>query len=127
MCPTECSFMMEYDIHTVLDAMTLIATAGVIFCMLVQAQIRVTYQKDQDRLKFYYVVRRGSQGMAETRNGLGLITWWVECVWTVSTSGVLAHIQNPALPVRRASPAQHCALVCPGGRALPGAGVLQQL
>ena len=27
---------MEYDIHTVLDGLTLIATAGVIFCMVLQ-------------------------------------------------------------------------------------------
>lgn len=51
-----CSFMMEYDIHTILDGLTLIATAGVIFCMTVPKEISVTYQKEQDRLKFYFVV-----------------------------------------------------------------------
>lgn len=51
------SFMMEYDIHTVLDGLTLLATGGVIFCMLLQPDIRQTYQKDQDKLHFYIVVR----------------------------------------------------------------------
>ena len=49
--------MMEYDIHTVLDGMTLLATLGVMFCMTLQPDTKLTYQKDQDKLKFYYVVR----------------------------------------------------------------------
>ena len=48
--------MMEYDIHTILDGLTLLATGGVIFCMLLQNDIRGTYQKDQDKLQFYLVV-----------------------------------------------------------------------
>lgn len=55
------SFAMEYDIHTVLDALTLLATGGVIFCMLVQPQIKQTYQKEQDRVQFYYVVSAGGR------------------------------------------------------------------
>ena len=47
--------MMEYDVHTVLDMLTLVATAAVIY------QLRVklvdTYQDDQDSVKTYYVVR----------------------------------------------------------------------
>jgi|LauGreDrversion2_5_1035112.scaffolds.fasta_scaffold33735_2 hypothetical protein len=50
--------MMEYDVHTLLDGMTLLATGGVVFCMTVQPEIKQTYQRDQDKLKFYYVVRR---------------------------------------------------------------------
>ena len=50
--------MMEYDIHTVLDLLTLIATAGVMYCM-VFTQMKQTYQKDQDTIKFIYVVRGG--------------------------------------------------------------------
>jgi hypothetical protein len=53
--PAWCSFMMEYDVHTVLDMLTLVATAAVIY------QLRVklvdTYQDDQDSVKTYYVVR----------------------------------------------------------------------
>ncbi|KAG1652979.1 hypothetical protein FOA52_013782 [Chlamydomonas sp. UWO 241] len=51
-----CSFMMEYDVHTVLDLLTLLATAGVIYCMVVPREIAHTYQREQDRLKFYFVV-----------------------------------------------------------------------
>ena len=47
--------MMEYDVHTILDMLTLVATAAVIY------QLRVklvdTYQDDQDSVKTYYVVR----------------------------------------------------------------------
>lgn len=50
------SFMMEYDVHTLLDALTLLATGVVIGCMLLHPQIRTTYQKEQDRIKWYFVV-----------------------------------------------------------------------
>lgn len=49
--------MMEYDIHTLLDLLTLTATVAVIFCM-VNTEMRSTYQKEQDALKFYMVVSR---------------------------------------------------------------------
>ncbi len=47
--------MMEYDIHTVLDLLTLLATLGVLYCMLL-SKMRVTYQKEQDLTKAYFVV-----------------------------------------------------------------------
>lgn len=50
------SFMMEYDIHTVLDGMTLIATSGVLYALWF-TPIKSTYQADLDNVKFYYVVR----------------------------------------------------------------------
>ncbi|WIA12340.1 hypothetical protein OEZ85_012391 [Tetradesmus obliquus] len=50
-----CSFMMEYDIHTVLDGMTLIATSGVLYALWF-TPIKSTYQADLDNVKFYYVV-----------------------------------------------------------------------
>ncbi len=55
------SFLMEYDVHTFLDALALIATVSVILCMTVHRQIKVTYQKAQDKVKFYYVVSRHQQ------------------------------------------------------------------
>ena len=61
--------MMEYDIHTILDGLTLLATGGVIFCMLLQSDIRGTYQKDQDKLQFYFVV--GSTLKVNLRDGGG--------------------------------------------------------
>ncbi|GFR51382.1 hypothetical protein Agub_g13811 [Astrephomene gubernaculifera] len=50
-----CSFMMEYDIHTVLDGLTLLATLGVVLNMTL-TDMRATYQKEQDIVKFYYVL-----------------------------------------------------------------------
>jgi len=50
-----CSFMMEYDIHTVLDALTLVATVGVLYALLF-TPIKNTYQADLDSIKFYFVV-----------------------------------------------------------------------
>lgn len=50
-----CSFMMEYDIHTVLDILTLLATGGVIACMVFHPEVKLTYQREQDRLKFFMV------------------------------------------------------------------------
>jgi hypothetical protein len=61
---TPSSFMMEYDIHTVLDGLTLLATLGVIYCMLF-TEMKKTYQKEQDIVKFYYVVcLQGGRGQA---------------------------------------------------------------
>ncbi|KAF5832248.1 KDEL receptor B [Dunaliella salina] len=50
-----CSFMMEYDIHTVLDALTLLATCIIVYCMT-STEVALTYQKEQDKVKSYYVV-----------------------------------------------------------------------
>eukprot|EP00878_Enallax_costatus_P016717 GHUV01017541.1.p1 GENE.GHUV01017541.1~~GHUV01017541.1.p1 ORF type:complete len:203 (+),score=36.99 GHUV01017541.1:898-1506(+) len=50
-----CSFMMEYDIHTVLDGLTLVATFGVLYALWF-TPIKTTYQADLDSIKFYYVV-----------------------------------------------------------------------
>lgn len=50
-----CSVMMEYDIHTVLDAMTLVATAWVLYSMIA-TPVKQTYQAELDSVKWYYVV-----------------------------------------------------------------------
>ena len=47
--------MMEYDIHTVLDLLTLIATVWVIYTLRIP--LKDTYQEEQDSLQTYYVVR----------------------------------------------------------------------
>lgn len=49
-----CSFMMEYDVHTVLDMLTLLATAWVVYTL--RFKLQDTYQDDQDSIKTYYVV-----------------------------------------------------------------------
>ena len=50
-----CSFMMEYDIHTVLDGLTLVATGTVLYAMIATS-VKNTYQSDLDSVKFYFVV-----------------------------------------------------------------------
>eukprot|EP00877_Chromochloris_zofingiensis_P000685 jgi/Chrzof1/10617/Cz05g05110.t1 len=50
-----CSVMMEYDIHTVLDAMTLVATAWVLYSMIA-TPVKQTYQAELDSVKWYYVI-----------------------------------------------------------------------
>ena len=47
--------MMEYDIHTVLDGLTLVATLWVIYEM--RFVLKNTYQADQDSIQTYFVVR----------------------------------------------------------------------
>jgi len=47
--------MMEYDVHTVLDLLTLLATGIVVYCMTCTG-VASTYQKDQDKVKSYFVV-----------------------------------------------------------------------
>ena len=49
------SFVMEYDIHTLLDALTLGATVWVVYTM--RMKLRHTYQADLDNIYSYYVVR----------------------------------------------------------------------
>lgn len=45
---------MEYDIHTVLDGLTLAATCWVIYELW--GPLKGTYQAEQDNLQAYYVV-----------------------------------------------------------------------
>lgn len=49
-----CSFMMEYDIHTVLDFLTLGATIWVIYTL--RMPLKDSYQAEQDSVQTYYVV-----------------------------------------------------------------------
>ena len=46
--------MMEYDIHTLLDFLTLLATVWVIY--MLRSPLRSSYQDKEDSLKFYFVV-----------------------------------------------------------------------
>jgi hypothetical protein len=55
LAPHARSFMMEYDIHTILDALTLAATGIILYCMT-STDVAPTYQKEQDKVKYYYVV-----------------------------------------------------------------------
>ncbi|EPS57440.1 hypothetical protein M569_17376 [Genlisea aurea] len=49
-----CSFVMEYDIHTVLDTITLATTLWVIY--MIRFKLRSSYMEDKDNFALYYVV-----------------------------------------------------------------------
>ncbi|CAL9190646.1 unnamed protein product [Musa hybrid cultivar] len=49
-----CSFVMEYDIHTVLDCATLATTLWVIYMILFK--LESSYMKEKDNFAIYYVV-----------------------------------------------------------------------
>lgn len=46
--------MMEYDVHTILDTLTFLATAWVVYSMYVP--LAQTYQRDLDTVHTLYVV-----------------------------------------------------------------------
>lgn len=49
-----CSFVMEYDIHTLLDSATLGTTLWVIY--MIRFNLRSSYMSDKDNFGIYYVV-----------------------------------------------------------------------
>ncbi|KAM7255848.1 hypothetical protein ACFE04_011589 [Oxalis oulophora] len=49
-----CSFVMEYDIHTVLDLVTLATTLWVIY--MIRFKLKSSYMEDKDNLPIYYVL-----------------------------------------------------------------------
>lgn len=50
-----CSFVMEYDIHTLLDLATLGATLWVIYMM--RYKLRSSYMEEKDNFAIHHVVR----------------------------------------------------------------------
>lgn len=84
-----CSFMMEYDIHTVLDAMTLLATAGVIWSIRF-TDVRLTYQAEQDSVKLIYVVAAcilmAAVAHPSTSHWLLFRIMWAFCVYLEAVS-----------------------------------------
>ncbi|KAJ6306337.1 hypothetical protein OIU76_001337 [Salix suchowensis] len=49
-----CSFVMEYDIHTLLDSATLLTTLWVIYT--IRFNLRSSYMEDKDNFAIYYLV-----------------------------------------------------------------------
>lgn len=49
-----CSFVMEYDIHTLLDLATLATTLWVVY--MIRYNLRSSYMEDKDNIAHYYVV-----------------------------------------------------------------------
>mmetsp|Transcript_41770 Transcript_41770/g.124946 ORF Transcript_41770/g.124946 Transcript_41770/m.124946 type:complete len:178 (-) Transcript_41770:45-578(-) len=81
---------MEYDVHTVLDGLTLLATGAVVYCMAVPREIAQTYQREQDRLKWYFVVvpSLGLAFLAHPRTSHAFLfrIMWAFCVYLESVS-----------------------------------------
>ncbi|WZY98335.1 hypothetical protein YC2023_070664 [Brassica napus] len=50
-----CSFVMEFDLHTLLDSATLVTTLWVIY--MIRLKLRPTYMEDKDNFPIYYVVK----------------------------------------------------------------------
>ncbi|KAF7095618.1 hypothetical protein CFC21_097738 [Triticum aestivum] len=80
-----CSFVMEYDIHTILDSATLVATLFVIY--MIRFRLRSTYMLDKDNFALYYVVHKMSVSLLERVVSLPLVV--VPCC-------VLAFIAHPS-------------------------------
>lgn len=49
-----CSFVMEYDVHTLLDLLTLATTLWVIY--MIRFNLKSSYMDDKDNFAMYYVV-----------------------------------------------------------------------
>jgi hypothetical protein len=75
---------MEYDIHTILDGMTLVATSGVLYALWF-TPIKSTYQADLDNVKFYYVVR----GCCSNSSSLRYCNIWHQC-WVFAAAAAAA-------------------------------------
>jgi hypothetical protein len=52
---TSCSFVMEYDVHTLLDLLTFVATGWVLFMM--HTKLKKSYSSDMDTVRLEYIVR----------------------------------------------------------------------
>ncbi|XP_040872141.1 ER lumen protein-retaining receptor erd-2.2 isoform X2 [Glycine max] len=54
LCRLYCSFVMEYDIHTLLDLATLVTTLWVIY--MIRFKLKSSYMEDKDNFAIYYVM-----------------------------------------------------------------------
>jgi len=80
--------MMEYDIHTLLDLMTLIATGGVVYALRVP--LRNSYQADQDMVHTLFVagpcLLLAIIAHPGTRHNIILRVLWAFCVYLEAVS-----------------------------------------
>ena len=83
-----CSFMMEYDIHTLLDALTLAATGWVIY--MLGGPLADSFQADQDALPWYFVaapcIVAGLLAHPSTHHPLPFRVLWAACVYMEAVS-----------------------------------------
>jgi hypothetical protein len=103
--------MMEYDIHTVLDFLTLVATVWVIYEL--RFPLADTYQKDQDTIQAYYVVRCDVRAPVWPL-GCTVVRLCVLCP-TALSAVVQCHVLRRVLlrlPARLVCSSQTCTGVC---------------
>lgn len=83
-----CSFMMEYDIHTVLDLLTLAATCWVIYTL--RGPLHESYQKQQDTLSYLVVLvpclLLAAVAHPGTRHSFVFRLMWAFCVYLEAVS-----------------------------------------
>lgn len=96
-----CSVMMEYDIHTLLDGLTLCATLGVLGAMLwPSSPVRQTYQPDLDSVRWWAVAAPCALlalvAHPQTSHFLPFRVMWAACVYleAVSVLPQLRMMQN---------------------------------
>jgi hypothetical protein len=106
---------MEYDIHTVLDLLTLTATCWVVYTMRF-TPLKNTYQRDQDSIKLYYVVRACAPCCLPAARRPG--GWLHQRCDAARQAQAPAAAAAPADQEPRPPP-------CGAGRPLPAAGVLR--
>uniref|UniRef100_A0A2N9FRJ9 ER lumen protein retaining receptor n=1 Tax=Fagus sylvatica TaxID=28930 RepID=A0A2N9FRJ9_FAGSY len=63
-----CSFVMEFDIHTLLDSATLVTTLWVIY--MIRFKLKSSYMDDKDNFKSYYVLSGRFKLASSTSTGL---------------------------------------------------------
>eukprot|EP01025_Chloroclados_australasicus_P041141 TRINITY_DN4341_c0_g3_i1.p1 TRINITY_DN4341_c0_g3~~TRINITY_DN4341_c0_g3_i1.p1 ORF type:complete len:324 (+),score=8.78 TRINITY_DN4341_c0_g3_i1:116-973(+) len=78
-----CSFLMEFDIHTLLDFLTLAATLWVVY--MVYFKLRHTWQKEQDSIRVWWVILPcvilALLVHPRTSHNFGLRLMWSFCVY----------------------------------------------
>ncbi|KDD74845.1 ER lumen protein retaining receptor [Helicosporidium sp. ATCC 50920] len=83
-----CSFMMEYDIHTVLDLLTLIATGSVVYAL--RGPLRDSYQRELDVLGHAWVLLPCAVlalvAHPSTRHNIAFRLLWAFCVYLEAVS-----------------------------------------
>ena len=83
-----CSLVMEYDVHTLLDMMSLAATGGVVYAM--RGPLKATYQKEFDTMHNLMVMAPclvlAVFVHPSTRHNFVLRTMWAFCVYLEAVS-----------------------------------------
>jgi len=87
--------MMEYDVHTVLDLLTLAATAWVIYTLRVT--LKDSYQNEQDTIQTYYVVRSGTHCVLITASVMQFLSGGIKDNQKLAPISCLSKLDVPVL------------------------------